>query len=323
MRPSPFFAVVIPTFNQADFLKMALTSVLDQTFEEFEVFVVNNESTDATLDVISDLGDSRVQVIKFQNHGVIGAARNVGIRASTAPYVAFLDSDDSWYRNKLERVAEAFEDDPEIGLVCHDQDLIWDGQAAGRTHYGPTHRFRGSTYEQVLFIGNGPSTSATVVRREYLDQAGCFSEKPEYIAAEDFDLWLTMAKISPFKYLPEVMGSHHFHGTNASDNIDSQLSSIFNILDKHCAELKKSSSSNPRRAIRRLYAHTYFGAGRQEHRRGRFHRTLKYYAKALSTYPLHLKTYGGLALLLVDRVLGFTTRRRISSVLLGPSWRRR
>jgi glycosyltransferase involved in cell wall biosynthesis len=123
VRPSPFFSVVIPTYNQADFLRSALASVLGQTFEEFEVIVVNNKSTDATLGVIAEFGDPRVKVIDFQNHGVIGAARNVGIRASRAPYVAFLDTDDTWSNNKLERIA-AFEDDPEIGLVCHDQEVF-------------------------------------------------------------------------------------------------------------------------------------------------------------------------------------------------------
>ena len=100
------FSVVIPTYNHAEFLETALKSVLDQTFRDFEVIVVNNYSTDDTLSVIERLGDPRVQVINFRNHGVIGASRNVGIKASQAPYVAFLDSDDTWEVSKLAKIAE-------------------------------------------------------------------------------------------------------------------------------------------------------------------------------------------------------------------------
>ena len=74
---APTFSVVIPTYNQADFLKVALKSVMAQTFQDFEVVTVNNYSTDHTLDVIRGLQDSRMRVIDFRNHGVIGAARNV------------------------------------------------------------------------------------------------------------------------------------------------------------------------------------------------------------------------------------------------------
>ena len=113
---APTFSVVMPTYNQAEYLKLSLQSVLDRTFRDFDVVVVNNHSTDNTLDVIDQIKDERVKVIDYQNNGVIGAARNVGIKATQGPYVAFLDSDDTWKNNKLEKVAEAIETDPQVGL---------------------------------------------------------------------------------------------------------------------------------------------------------------------------------------------------------------
>ena len=92
---------MIPTYNQADFLEVALRSVLGQTIRDIEVIVVNNHSTDRTLEVIGQLDDDRIRVINYHNGGIIGAARNVGIQAASATYVAFLDSDDAWYSNKL------------------------------------------------------------------------------------------------------------------------------------------------------------------------------------------------------------------------------
>ena len=93
----PTFSVIIPTYNQADFLRLALKSVLDQTLRDFEVIIVNNYSTDHTLEVVEQLNDHRLSVKNFRNHGVIGASRNSGIRASNGEYVAFLDSDDTWH----------------------------------------------------------------------------------------------------------------------------------------------------------------------------------------------------------------------------------
>ena len=317
----PAFSVVIPTYNQADYLKGAIKSVREQTFQDFEIIIVNNHSTDHTMGVIGEVGDPRVRAIDFQNHGVIGASRNVGIRASEGPYVAFLDSDDTWYATKLERVAEAIEEDPQVGLICHDQDLVWDGHVAGRSRYGRAAGFRGSMYEQLLFEGNGPSTSATVVRRQHLDEVGYFSEDEAFAAAEDFDLWLRLSKVCGFQFLREVLGTHHFHGSNSSDNVEFQLRSILNVLDKHCGELRDSTPSYSKRAIRRRYAHAFFGAGRQHQRRGAFKQPLGYYTRTVLTYPFHLRAYAGLALLFADRFLGQSRRRRITEAVLGTSWR--
>ena len=98
---APLFAVVIPTYNQADYLKEAIDSVLAQSFTDFEIVVVNNHSTDNTREVIDSFNDPRITSIDFSNDGVIGAGRNVGIRAAKSDYVCFLDSDDTWYPEKL------------------------------------------------------------------------------------------------------------------------------------------------------------------------------------------------------------------------------
>ena len=317
----PTFSVIIPTYNQADFLAVALNSVLSQTFQDFEVIVVNNHSTDHTLDVIEQLKDPRLKVINFKNHGVIGAGRNAGIKASEALYVAFLDSDDTWYSNKLERVAQAFDEYPDVGLICHDQDLVWHGRMAGRSKYGRNAGFRGSMYDRLLFKGNGPTTSATVVKRQHLDEVEYFSEDRAFIAAEDFDLWLRLARVCRFRFLREVLGGHHFHGSNSSDDVEFQLRSVLNILEKHCGELLESTPSYSKRVIRRRYAHAFFSAARQYQRRGAFKRPLGYYARTVLTYPFHFRAYAGVVLLLADRILGHSRRRRITDTVVGASWR--
>ena len=304
VRPSPFFAVVIPTFNQAEFLRTALTSVLNQTFEEFEVVVVNNESTDATLDVTSDFDDPRVKVINFQNHGVIGAARNVGIKASTAPYVAFLDSDDSWYSNKLEKVAEAFEENPEIGLVCHDQEVIRSGRVIRRSRYGPRREFRGNMHDFALLVGNGPATSATVVARHHIDEVGGFSEAQDLITVEDGDLWIRLANTCQFRFLNEVLGTLNLHTASASSNVELHFQAELALLDKHFGGIKGPHKLSSGGSVRHRYASAYFGAARQYQQRGEFKNSLLFFTKSLRTYPLHATTYGGLALLIANKLRG-------------------
>ena len=326
----PTFSVVIPTYNQADYLRVSLRSVLDQTYQDYEVIVVNNYSTDHTLDVIRDAGDPRVQAINFANHGVIGASRNVGIGASRGNYVAFLDSDDTWYPKKLEKVAKAIHWDAEVGLVCHNQTIVRDGREVSRSRYGLPDGYTGTLHDYLLLVGNMLSTSASVVARRHLEEVGCFSEDPALITVEDYDLWLKLSTVCRFHFIPEVLGTHNFHPSSASANVDKHLHAELAVLDMHCGRVDASGRSYPSRAIRKRYANVYYGAARQvqrnsaagqSHSGGAFRKALKYYLKTLMTYPLHQKAYAGLALFFADLLLGPTRRKRISYAVWGPSWR--
>src|SRR5687767_4383972 len=93
----PLVSVIIPTYNHAPFLREALESLIAQDFRDWEALVVNNYSTDDTLEVVRSFDDRRIRVENFRNNGVIGASRNLGIRLSRGKYIAFLDSDDKWY----------------------------------------------------------------------------------------------------------------------------------------------------------------------------------------------------------------------------------
>ena len=91
---SPFFSVVMPTYNQSSFLKKSIPSVLLQSWTSLELIIVNNYSSDDTVEVVKSFSDPRVHLINFKNNGVIGASRNVGIKEATGRYITFLDSDD-------------------------------------------------------------------------------------------------------------------------------------------------------------------------------------------------------------------------------------
>lgn len=316
---APRFSVIIPTYNHADFLSIALRSVLDQTFTDFEVVIVNNQSTDNTLDVINSLEDERVRVINFSNNGVIGASRNVGITESTGSYVAFLDSDDTWHQDKLYKVAKTIASDPNTGLICHNQYLVRNGVVSSQSSYGPPSGYRGELFDYLLFDGNGPSTSATVVARKFLEQAGNFSEEQDLVTVEDYDLWLNLSKICTFNFLSEVLGSVNYHSSNASSNVELHLRNGLKVIGKHSGSVAAPKGGYSKMAVRRLYARSYYVAGRKYQRAGSFRPTLRYYAQALQTYPFFVKAYGGLALLIADAILGKTRRRRLSGAIWSDS----
>ena len=115
----PLVTVVIPTYNQADFLREALQSVVNQDLADWQAVVVNNYSTDHTKDVVAEIADPRIQIIDFNNEGVIAASRNLALLQATSPFVAFLDSDDWWHPTKLTRCVATLQTGSD--LVCHSE----------------------------------------------------------------------------------------------------------------------------------------------------------------------------------------------------------
>ena len=132
----PFFSIVIPTYNCADYLKRALNSVFSQTYQNFEVIVVDNSSTDNTDVVLESFNEKKITVIKVHNKGIIAYSRNKGIEFSKGEWIAFLDSDDVWLPTKLEKVRKSITNNPEAILVCHDEWHFDNEKKIKRLKYG-------------------------------------------------------------------------------------------------------------------------------------------------------------------------------------------
>ena len=118
---NPFFTVVIPTYNRSNLLKRAVVSVLDQTFDDFEIIIIDDHSTDDTCSVVSSFSDPRIKyAINHRKKGACGA-RNTGIFVAKGKWVAFLDDDDVWLPDKLEYQYELAQNvDETVGLICTD-----------------------------------------------------------------------------------------------------------------------------------------------------------------------------------------------------------
>ncbi len=294
----PTVSVVIPTYNQAEFLKAAIRSVLAQTFQDFEIIVIDNYSTDGTSHVIRQIGDQRIRLISHRNNGIIASSRNRGILASQGQYVAFLDSDDLWYPRKLEKAAEVFRENPEIGVICHNEYFVRDGKVVKRSKYGVPRRVGDHISEYLLFRGNRLSTSATVVKRSKLLEVGLFSEDPAFVTVEDYDLWIKLAKVARFLFLPEVFGEFRLHAASESANLERHCQNELNLLRAYFSRFEPALDSRVHRLIKRRYAATYYGAARGYYKSGQFGKSFESYIKAVGTYPFFWKSYFGLGLLI-------------------------
>lgn len=199
-------SVIIPTFNRAHLVGRAISSVLFQTFENYEILVVDDGSTDSTGKVVEQFG-SRIKYIPLESNRGVSAARNAGIRESSSSYIAFLDSDDYWLPEKLSSQMRFFRHNPEI-LICQTEELwIRRGRRVnpGKIHRKPSGHIFSPSLKMCLV-----SPSAVMMNRSLLDEAGLFDESLP--ACEDYDLWLRIASRYPIPLIekPLVMktGGH-------------------------------------------------------------------------------------------------------------------
>ncbi len=217
-------AVVIPAFNAAPFLPVALQSLQQQTLRPVEVVVVDDGSTDGTAEVARQHGATVIQQVQRGP----AAARNRGVQATKAPLVAFLDADDWFGPAKLGRQVARLTD---LGAtaICADAWLVR-GDSVERSKNELRIVPAVLTLERLL-LANPVICSTVLVRREALEQAGPFDEDPELIATEDYDLWLRIARREPIAYMAEPLAFYRVHEHSLSANARF-LRGVDRIMDK-------------------------------------------------------------------------------------------
>jgi glycosyltransferase involved in cell wall biosynthesis len=195
-------SVVIPVFNRPQAVCRAIESVLAQTFQDFEIIVVDDGSTDDTVQAVRWLADSDARIRLLLHHAKRGAAaaRNTGIRASSAPYVAFLDSDDEWLPLKLERQFAVFaQGDQRLALVYSGTEWIC---ADGTVRRNIARRYP-DLARRLLTVNVVGETSVGMIRRSALMAIGGFDESLP--AAQDADLWLRLSERYEAAVVPEPL----------------------------------------------------------------------------------------------------------------------
>jgi len=196
---SPFFSDIIPTYNRKTLLKTALESVLDQTFDDFEVVIIDDGSTDNTNKMIESYEDKRIKYIYQKNHGV-AHARNRGIEKSEGKFISFLDSDDKWVPQKLQRTFQDINEFPAISIF-HTEELWYKGGKLlnqKKKHTKPS----GYVYKYALPLCC-ISISTAVINKKVFNDVGLFDETLP--ACEDYDFWLRATHKYEVKLVKEYL----------------------------------------------------------------------------------------------------------------------
>lgn len=273
MRPK--ISVVIPCYNQGQFLVEAIQSVLEQDYPDKEIIVVNDGSDDNTREVANYYRDAIVY-IEQSNKGA-AAARNAGIRAAKGEYIAFLDADDVCFPGRLKREAEVLDQRPDVGLVASDAFLINEaGEILGlksSVSGAPRHPhdFR---WETVWYC---PTTSTVMVRRRCFDVIGYFEEIFKRGGGEDWLLWVKMAHDFSMVYLHEPTVGYRIHSRNVTRDLE--FINQQNRLAAHLAVTWEHFPTYPAHFRAKLLYYRFATAWRTESKRTAF----RYFACALTT----------------------------------------
>ena len=238
----PFFSVIIPTYNTLSYLKNAVRSVLGQTFKNFEIIIIDNHSDDGTEKWVEEIGDKRIRFNKIHNSGQIAKSRNLGIKMSNSYWLAFLDSDDIWYENRLQASHEILNRNVNLDIVCNNEIFVTNGNKR-EWKSGP---YKKNFYKNLIKYGNCISTSATIVKKDFLYENNIFfSENIAFSPIEDFEFWMRVAKIEGrFKFTDFAHGEHLFHKESyGAKNPEMIKKSMVSILKHHVFEIQEFTSN--------------------------------------------------------------------------------
>ena len=220
-------SVIVPVFNGVEFLGRAVESALSQTYEDVEIIVVNDGSTDGSADLAEGLkrADKRVRVVHQENRG-LSAARNSGIRNAEGDFINFLDADDWLLPEKLHHQVRAFSTADRVGLVYSDY-----VKSDGGTEY-PMQRGKPPIPFVDLFVyRNWFAPHVPLLRRRLVETVGDFDTKMR--ATEDRDYWYRCAQHTEFAYAPGVMAVYRIHGQQMTRDIDRMIKGQQHFAAKH------------------------------------------------------------------------------------------
>ncbi len=282
----PKVSVIIPVYDRLQYLKQAISSVLSQTYRDFEIIIVDDGSPLNVRDILEPYG-TRVRYFRYENRGQ-AAARNSGIRQAKGEYIALLDDDDTWLPDRLETQVPVLDKNQALAFICSET-LIMDAAGHIIGHHrkvpGPGRELR-DTFDD-LYAGNFISTLTVLIRKTHLLAAGGFDE--ELRSTEDYDLWLRLAKKHPFIYLNRPLAIYRrYKGQHTTDSglFDLRIRNTIKVLSK--SELSHDIGFLRRRIRKARVYHYYAYLYRKE---GQYWKAGVNYCRAVVSYPFFGSRY--------------------------------
>ena len=308
---NPLISVIIPTYNHGQFIGKAIKSVLYQSHNNLEVIVVDNYSKDNTKEEIQSFQDDRIHYYRFRNNGIIAASRNYGVSKSVGEVIAFLDSDDEWIRAKLKKqVKHLFLD----GVSCVGSNFTPIGDVGlWRNHlkFRDGMLYQDYSYKDIMLQNPVVNSSAIMFKDSFIKLNG-LDQNPDFIALEDWDLWLRVSKNGRIRILSEALVNYRIHEDNRRDKRDVHLRSS-KIFEKH-----QTLGYLDNKLIKTAYGNRFLLLGKACLDVNDWH-GIKYYTKALKYskgFRNKIRAVSGVILFLFPRNL----RRQIIKALQRISY---
>lgn len=283
MLSGPLVTVITPTFNRADFLEIAVQSVLQQTCPDFEFIIVDDGSTDDTHQRLGKyLSDPRIQYYWQENQGQ-SVARNLALSKSSGNFICFLDSDNVWLTDKLEKSLAAFDHYKDVDIVYGDCITIDEhGNEISRKNM---KRYSGRILPYMLRDNCVSMNTAMAKRRCFIEHGGLSGRRR---VADDYDLWLRFSAYYKFLYLPEYLAYYRVMTKQISSDKDRRFQSNEEIL---CDFLSEHGHVVTPTEARNGWVYFYTRPGRYLSSQGRKLEALKCFLQAFlkkpaSTVPL-------------------------------------
>ena len=240
----PVFSIIIPLFNKENEIHQTLQSVLNQSFIDFEIIIINDGSTDKSEQVVQSIVDERILLISTPNQGV-SQARNLGIENASGKLIAFLDADDYWFSNHLQELYELHLNHPDAGLLATNYEFYFSENSIIRPTFNEIPKEKWSGIVPDFFKSSMKYrlawTSAVAVEKKVFDKIGTFDESITLGAGEDTDLWIRIALNSPVAFTTEVSAQYNMSAQNKISFSDTTKRN-FARLDKFYHEEKENPS---------------------------------------------------------------------------------
>lgn len=272
-------SVIIPAYNAQDFIAQTIESVINQTYPYWEMWVVDDGSTDGTAAIVKSYQeDSRIKYL-YQPNQERAAARNHGIRCASGKYIAFLDADDVWLPDKLSTQVEYLDYHPEVGL-CFTQFSLINGQGLPLGRQAVNFVSGPDQFYQLL-RGNFIPNSTVIIPRSILEKVGLFDESLPAFGCEDWDMWLRIARFYPIHLIDHPLALYRLHESNTS--LERMRLSAEAVLQKVFTDPTLPPYIVKNRKI--VYTSLYLNFSETYLRLNQRQRAFEYWRRAWQVYP--------------------------------------
>jgi glycosyltransferase involved in cell wall biosynthesis len=304
------FSIIIPVYNASDIIRNTLDSIRSQSYNNYEVLITNDGSTDDTEKTLEkykkEYSQFPLHYVTQKNAGV-SSARNNSISRATGDYVAFLDQDDLWFPGKLNEVYKAINENSGANVFYHESIAVGLKRKVNFIKYGA---LKEPYHLDLLFNFNRIGISTAVAEINILKAVGGFDENYRY--SEDYDLWLKLARRGViFHHIPFFLSKYIWSPESMSNQVDNMTAEKIKIFEENCSYLFKENKYDRQflnSKYKRAKSRTFFGSSRRLYFLGDYIKAKDYCFLAIKTDKKFWKPYVGLILLYLKPKISFFHR---------------